>query len=556
MKLRKILCLIMAVTVSCGAFSALPAGAVDVISDIASEASIEEVYFDWDKSSDEGISFDTGSLSKNVVLKRNGIIVASSLLSRNLSINDGQVSIGAGILGKFSEGEHTFSVILSDGIFDLTVNITDNEREITAEKTDFEWDRSSLLGITVNTDSKSKKVVVLKDDMIISEGLLDAGIILGKVTISKNVLGKLDDGENKLQLVLDDGLIDVNVNVTNENAEKYVTAKTDYFEWDKSNILGISVDTNSRSKNINLYKDNEFISENDGLNLYILLGKIGISSKILKTLDVGENVLTLSLDDGTIDILVNVTDKKNAPKEITADNTVFEWDKSNILGISVKTNSESKNVSLYKDDELISENDKLNLYILLGKVGISSKILKTLDIGENKLTLKLDDGEIDITVNVTDKKNEVQEEISAEKTFFTWQRNSLSGIEVVTNSKSKTVAIRQNNRLFAESDGQKLSISDGRINISADLLSRLDDGRNTLTLKLEDGETDIIVNVVNSAVSGTKNNSNINTSSYSSNSYTGFNTGDNMDFISLIVSLAGISLMCAFLLMRKNRAEK
>ena len=412
------------------------------------------------------------------------------------------------------------------------------------------------MGITVNTDSKSKKVVVLKDDMIISEGLLDAGIILGKVTISKNVLGKLDDGENKLQLVLDDGLIDVNVNVTNENAEKYVTAKTDYFEWDKSNILGISVDTNSRSKNVSLYKDNEFISENDGLNLYILLGKIGISSKILKTLDVGENVLTLSLDDGTIDILVNVTDKKNAPKEITADNTVFEWDKSNILGISVKTNSESKNVSLYKDDELISENDKLNLYILLGKVGISSKILKTLDIGENKLTLKLDDGEIDITVNVTDKKNEVQEEISAEKTFFTWQRNSLSGIEVVTNSKSKTVAIRQNNRLFAESDGQKLSISDGRINISADLLSRLDDGRNTLTLKLEDGETDIIVNVVNSAVSGTKNNSNINTSSYSSNSYTGFNTGDNMDFISLIVSLAGISLMCAFLLMRKNRAEK
>ena len=254
LKLRKILCLIMAMTVSCGAFSALPAGAVDVISDIASEASIEEVYFDWDKSSDEGISFDTGSLSKNVVLKRNGIIVASSLLSRNLSINDGQVSIGAGILGKFSEGEHTFSVILSDGIFDLTVNITDNEREITAEKTDFEWDRSSLLGITVNTDSKSKKVVVLKDDMIISEGLLDAGIILGKVTISKNVLGKLDDGENKLQLVLDDGLIDVNVNVTNENAEKYVTAKTDYFEWDKSNILGISVDTNSRSKNVSLYK--------------------------------------------------------------------------------------------------------------------------------------------------------------------------------------------------------------------------------------------------------------------------------------------------------------
>ena len=36
MKLRKILCLIMAVTVSCGAYSALLAGAVAVISDIAS----------------------------------------------------------------------------------------------------------------------------------------------------------------------------------------------------------------------------------------------------------------------------------------------------------------------------------------------------------------------------------------------------------------------------------------------------------------------------------------------------------------------------------------
>ncbi|MBQ5562749.1 MAG: hypothetical protein IIT39_05135 [Clostridia bacterium] len=63
------------------------------------------------------------------------------------------------------------------------------------------------------------------------------------------------------------------------------------------------------------------------------------------------------------------------------------------------------------------------------------------------------------------------------------------------------------------------------------------------------------MNVVNTTSTNTNNNTNSNTS-YSSNSSINFNTGDNMDFISLIVSLAGISLMCAFLLMRKNRAEK
>ena len=557
MKSRKILCLIMAAAVSCGAWSAVPVNAFEVISDIASETSIEKMYFEWDRSSKEGISIDTASVSNTVTLKRNNIVAATSLLSKHLSIEDGKISIGTEILSKFSDGEHDFTVILKDSKFDITINITDNYREVTAKKTDFEWDRSSVLGITVDTDSKSKKVTVLKGDEIISEKLLDASILLGDVMISSAVLKKLDNGQNRLQLVLDDGVVDINVNVTdNKHPQKDITAKNTYFEWDKSNILGISVGTDSRSKNVGLYKNDELIAQGESLDLNILLGKVGISAKVLRTLDVGENLLTLKFDDGQLDIRVNVTDKKNAPKNITADNTVFEWDKKDLIGISVKTNSNSKTVSLYKNNELIAEKEKLNLYILLGKVGISAKILRTLDVGENILTLKFDDGQIDINVNVTDSRNEVKEEISAEKTFFTWQRNSLSGIEVVTNSKSETVAIRRNNRLFAESDGQKLSISNGTVKISSDLLSRLDDGRNTLTLKFEDGEIDITVNVMGSVSSNASTNNNNSSASYLPNSSSSFNTGDNMNLISLIVSLTGVSLISAFLLMRKKKTGK
>ncbi len=557
MRSKRILCLITALAVSMGVSLGVSANAVDIISEIASETSMQEIYFDWDRSNNEGITWATESQSKTVTLKRNNIIVASSLLSKKLSISNGQISIGAEILGKFSDGEHTFSVILSDSVFDITVNITDNDREITAEKTNFEWDRSNILGITVNTDSKSKKVTVLKDDKIISENFLDANILLGNVTISKNILGKLDDGENKLQLVLDDGIIDINVNITdNKHAQKDITAKNTYFEWDKSSLLGISVDTNSNSKKIGLYKNNELIAENDKLNLYILLGRVGISPKILKTLDVGENLLTLKFDDGQLDIRVNVTDNKNAPKEITAKNTYFEWDKRSLLGISVDTNSNSKNIGLYKNNELIAENDKLNLYILLGKVGISSKILKNLDVGENSLTLKFDDGQLDITVNVTDTRNAVKEEISAEKTFYTWNRGSLSGIEVITNSKSETVAIRRNNRLFAESDGQRLSIENGTISISADILSRLDDGRNDLVLKLEDGDIDITVNVMSSASSGTNTKNNINSNISSRNDSTSFGTGDDYNIIPLILSFIGAGMASVFLLMRKKKMSK
>ena len=261
------------------------------------------------------------------------------------------------------------------------------------------------------------------------------------------------------------------------------------------------------------------------------------------------------MEDGNIDITVNVTDRNK--KEITADNTVFNWDKSDFLGIIVKTNSQSKTVSLYKDEELFAENEKLKLFVLLGRVCVSPKILKNLDVGTNKLTVMLDDGTVDITVNVTDTKN-TSADLKADQTSFTWNRNSLSGITVRTNSASDTVMIRKDGKLFAGSDGKNVIMQNGNVTISPDVLGRLDNGTNNLTMSFSDGTIDIAVTVTDGNASYPTISGN---SSYSYNNNNGNNflspyTGDILSL--LLPCAAAVSAISAgiFLFLRRKKSVK
>ena len=382
---KKIFCCLLAAAVltgSTGSLSLIVAAENDIPATVTEQETLTEdnAVFDWDKNSDSEIIIDIDLNPDDIfAFKKNGILLASRLIKPFLSFMDGQLQIQKEFLKNLDVGKNVLTFVLKDTEISITIDVTDSQepqessspyeeessdtqREITADCTSFEWDRSSLLGITVKTNSRSKTVSLMKDGETFADNReLGLYTILGKIGISSSLLRKLDDGENKLSLVMDDGTIDITVNVTDNNQQE-ISAEQTVFDWDKNDLLGIIINTNSKSKTVSLYKDGELFADNEIRKLFILAGKINISSKILQNLDVGENHLTVILDDAEIQITVNVTDDNQ--KELSAEQTVFDWDKSSLTGIIVHTNSDSKTVSLYKDGELFAQNEILKLFML------------------------------------------------------------------------------------------------------------------------------------------------------------------------------------------------
>ena len=109
-------------------------------------------------------------------------------------------------------------------------------------------------------------------------------------------------------------------------------------------------------------------------------GTIYLSRDFLEELDNGENALVFMLKEGNLDITVNVTDSQTEmpveENQITAKETVFEWDKSDLIGIAGNTNSGSKNVTIIKDGDIVS----IDLVIL--KNGYNGDAARTYLIGE------------------------------------------------------------------------------------------------------------------------------------------------------------------------------
>jgi len=79
---------------------------------------------------------------------------------------------------------------------------------------------------------------------------------------------------------------------------------------------------------------------------------------------------------------------------------------------------------------------------------------------------------------------------------FTWRRNSNENISIKTNSVSSTASVRKSGMLSLISKSSSISIKDGTVTLTPEYLSTLSDGKNNLTLVMDDGSIDIIVNVV------------------------------------------------------------
>ncbi len=472
----------------------------------------DNTAFEWDRNGGSDIAIMTNSFSKQIAVK-SGMHYASSLINDSVSINDGQILISADFLKKLDAGENDLYLMLKEGIITVKVVVSDStpqepseEKVITAEETELTWDRSDLIGVSVNTNSDSRNIAITKDgEPFASNKELGVYVTSGRVGITANILKNLDDGENSLVFEFDDGTITVNIYVTNKkhSEDTELSVGETEFEWSRNSEDGIVIQTNSGSESFTVKKDNRlFASSLLSKDLSIEEGQIYLDAGFLKKLDNGENHLTLMLKEGCVDVTVTVIDDGQEStgdvKEITADETYFTWDRSNLIGIAVKTNSSAGNVVVTKDGQPVFSNKDKGVYITLGRVGITANYLKKLDNGENKLVFEFDDGNLSVTINVTDRKNKSGSSsgLTAERSVFTWRRNSSEGISIKTNSVSSTASVRKSGMLSLISKSSSISIQDGTVTLTPEYLSTLSDGKNNLTLVMEDGSIDIIVNVI------------------------------------------------------------
>lgn len=493
------------------------------ISEVSEEVSDEEfvlsadnTVFEWDRNSGSDIVIMTNSSSKQFTLK-NKLLLVSSLVTRQLSIEDGKITIGSELLKKLAVGENNIELILKEGKIDIKIIVTDSkeqepseEKIITAEETELTWDRSDLIGIALHTNSSSHNVTITKNgEPFASNKDIGVYIIKGRVGMTASILKALDDGENSLVFEFDDGKLPVNIFVTDKMHEDSaeLTADETNFVWSRSSDSGIVIQTNSKSKSFAVKKDNILLASSLlSKNLSIEDGMITLDADFLKKLGTGDNSITLMLKEGCIDINIKIVDDGGETPEntgnITADETYFNWDRSDLIGIAVKTNSRSRNLAVMKDgQELFSTKDK-GVYVIFGRAGIIAPILRKLENGENHLIFRFDDGDLPVTINVTDRRNKsgASTGLTADRSVFTWKRNSTEGITIKTNSVSGTASVRRSGMLSLISKPDSISINNGEVTLTPDYLNTLKDGKNNLTLVMEDGNIDIIVNVVGNVI--------------------------------------------------------
>lgn len=440
MKAKVIICCLLASVLMTGT-AALNVSAVSETGDNGASVSDNETAsgnfsFEWDRSDDNGITLNFGSSFDEAVIIRNHRLFASTVFNRDLNVEKDQITIGVSLLAKLDDGENTIDLRTKEKTFTISINVTDKhhkessevseepyeepseepyeepseeESELWSEDTVFEWDRNSGSDICIMTNSFSKEITV-RSGTVLSSSFVSKTVSIndGQIIIGADFLKKLDIGENDLVVLLKEGKLNIKVIVSDSSTqepseEKTITAEETYLTWDRSDLIGVAVRTNSGSRNVVVTKDGEAVFSNKDRGVYITLGRVGITAQYLKKLANGENHLVFEFDDGDLPVTINVTDRKNrsgSSTELTADKTVFTWIKNSSGGISIKTNSVSDTASVRKSGMLSLISKSSSVYIENGVVTLTPEYLNTLSEGKNNLTLVMEDGSIDIVVNV------------------------------------------------------------------------------------------------------------------------------------------------------------
>ena len=467
--------------------------------------------YSCDRSSDEGITVASATSSREVVLLNNNRLLAASLFDPDLSVDNGQITIGPSILKKLSNGDNILELVSVDGTVTISVTVTgeetpepDDEFSLYADKTEFDWDRSSGKDIIINTNSSSKEFSV-KSGLVLGTSITNRSLSIdnGIITLGSGFLDRLKDGKNDLEILLKEGKLNISVNVTDsetENEKIIKTDKTDYV-WDRSEILGIAVKTNSDSRKVTVIKDGEIIASDEDNDAYIFAGIVYLTSDLLERLDDGENRLGLVFDDGTVEISVTVTDERASSDDnaLTADETVFSWERGSSNSIIIQTNSESKHFTVNKNALIIGTSlTNGALSIENGQIVMGPDFLEGLKDGENKLKLVLREGILDISITVINNSSgdsDGKNEITADETYFIWDRSEFKGITIKTNSKSMSVDVKKDGKVIFSNDDIGVFLVLGRVGITAKSLRKLDDGENKLVLEFSDGSLPVTIDV-------------------------------------------------------------
>ena len=158
------------------------------------ELKADEISFEWNRSDETGIAVQTNSASKEIVLMKDKKLLATSLINRDFSIDDGVVHIGKSLLNKLDNGENVLKIVMKEGTVEISVNVSgeiaeesseeslieesseasmaEEKFELGADETKFTWDRNSGRDIYIQTNSGSKELTVLKGGMPFSSSLV------------------------------------------------------------------------------------------------------------------------------------------------------------------------------------------------------------------------------------------------------------------------------------------------------------------------------------------------------------------------------------------------
>lgn len=452
---------------------------------------ISQTSFECERDNNEGITINTTSNSKTVLVKQNGNVIASHL-NETASINNGDITITKDVINSLEKGENTLGIVLEDNAFVITVTITDPVKKVLkAEQSELEWDRASAAGLTIKTNSSSDLIDILRDNerlaTINTEGLT---ITNGEVSVSAKVLNDiLNDGMNELVLLLTDGHIDITINVTNEM--RIISADNTYFRYQQFSEDDIQISTNSESDTVSLYMNGNLTAEDDGKLLYIKDGIVFIKHTLLDgILTDGENDMVLSFEDGILNINVNMT---KPPKEITLEEDEYSWKQNDRDGLRIRSNSDSYYVIVSCNGKDLSSYSDTGIVLMNGVITIDPARLKELlKEGSNEMTFTFGDGETSAVINMT-----VPEKIiTADKKEFSIRPSYKDDTVIHTNSDASTVILNVNGRYLNSEDTDGLSVSSGTVTISSELmLSLLNQGANLLTFEFPDGNISIKANL-------------------------------------------------------------
>ena len=95
--------------------------------------------------------------------------------------------------------------------------------------------------------------------------------------------------------------------------QKEITTETPVITWDKGAPSGIKIRTDSESVMASVYLDDEYYGSIIESNMIFHEGMLTIGGSELRKMDRGTHKLTLTFDDGSVDITLNITNTENEP---------------------------------------------------------------------------------------------------------------------------------------------------------------------------------------------------------------------------------------------------